>query len=198
MATRQVGVFIFDAVEVLDFAGPFEAFGVAGVGWDKPPLQVFTVAEQLRPVLARNGLSVNPQYSFSDCPALDILVIPGGYGTRQLVNNPTILDWLQQIAPQVEIILSVCTGSLLLAKAGLLTGLQATTHHLALDYLQALAPDTQILPGERWVDNGQIITSAGVSAGLDASLYLVGRLLGEAQAQTTARYMEYNYFSATA
>ncbi len=197
---RHVAILLFNEVEVLDFAGPFEVFGVAGLRAGPRPFQVFTVAER-GPVYARNGLSINPTYLLNDHPKPDVLVIPGGggthadgtpFGSRREVHNPAVIDWILRHAPTAEIVLSVCTGAFLLAKAGLLDGLSATTHVKAEAGLRALAPNTTLAMHERWVDNGQIITSAGISAGIDASLHVVGRLLGNDAANETAQYMQYS------
>ena len=189
---RKVAILIFDEVEVLDFCGPFEVFAVTGGRGQDKPFDVFTVAEKAAPITARNGLSVNPKFSFADCPQADILVIPGGYGTRPLLHNQTVLDWIKGQATNAELVMSVCTGSLLLAKAGLLENLSATTHFNAMDELRKVAPHTQVCPGQRIVDNGRVLTSAGISAGIDLSFHIVARLLGRDVAQETARWMEYD------
>lgn len=190
---RNVAILIFDEVEVLDFCGPFEVFSVAGRRSGLNPFHVYTVAQELRSVVARNNLSVNPAHTFSDCPAPDILLVPGGYGTRREMENETMLGWIRERAAGAELVLSVCTGALLLARAGLLEGLSATTHHGALELLKTAAPKTDVLESERIVDNGRVVLSAGISAGIDMSLYVVGRLLGEHEAEETARYMEYDW-----
>ena len=190
---RNVAILIFDDVEILDFCGPYEVFGVTGEEEQPKPFNVFTIAEAKKPVLARNQLSVNPSYSLTDCPPINILLIPGGLGTRKQMHNPWLLDWIRTQAESVELLLSVCTGALLLAKAGLLDGLAATTHHCAFELLQEIAPKTEIRQGDRFVDNGKIILSAGISAGIDMSLYVVAQLLGEETAIATAREMEYNW-----
>jgi transcriptional regulator GlxA family with amidase domain len=190
--SRNVAILIFDDVEVLDFCGPFEVFSVTG-RHDRPtPFNVHTVAEKRVPITARNGLSVNPSYTIADCPPPDILLVPGGPGTRREVNNRVLIDWIKEQAPKVELLLSVCTGALLLAKAGLLDGLAATTHHRALSELRDIAPNTTLRPDERFVDNGRIVLSAGISAGIDMSLYVVSRLLGKDAATETAHHMEYD------
>ncbi len=192
---RQVAILIFDEVEVLDFCGPFEVFGVAGARTlPEPPFQVYTVAERPGPVLARNGLSVNPAYTLADCPPPDLLLVPGGRGTRALMHNRAVTGWVAAQAARVELLLSVCTGALVLAQAGLLDGLAATTHFSALEELRAAAPRTTICPDARYVDNGRIILSAGVSAGIDMALYVVSRLLGPDAAAETARYIQYDYW----
>jgi transcriptional regulator GlxA family with amidase domain len=190
---RNVAILIFDEVEVLDFCGPFEVFSVTGRRNDTTPFNVYTVAESARPILARNNLSINPAHTFPDCPRPDILLVPGGYGTRKEMHNEVLTGWVKRSAESAELLLSVCTGALILAKAGLLEGLSATTHHGALGLLKESAPKTSVLDGERVVDNGKIILSAGISAGIDMSLHVVGKLLGEAQAEETAQYMEYEW-----
>jgi transcriptional regulator GlxA family with amidase domain len=193
--TRKVAILIFDEVEILDFCGPFEVFGVTrSLQKEEHLFDVYTVAEHARPVHARNGLSVNPNYTFADCPPPDILLVPGGQGTRTQIHNETLIAWVQAQATRVELLLSVCTGALVLAQAGLLTGLEATTHYRAFDELRALAPDTTLCPDKRYVDNGKIILSAGISAGIDMSLYVVARLFGAEQANKTARHMQYDYW----
>lgn len=127
-ATRNLAILLFDDVEVLDFCGPFEVFSVAGPFVDPPAFRVYTVAETTKPVLARNGLSVNPHYALADAPPPDILLIPGGLGTRREMHNGELIDWIRDRSKTAELVLSVCTGALLLAKAGLLDGLEATTH----------------------------------------------------------------------
>jgi transcriptional regulator GlxA family with amidase domain len=190
---RNVAIFIFDEVEVLDFCGPFEVFSVTGRRDGSNPFNVYTVAQERRPVLARNELSINPRYTFADCPPPDILIIPGGFGTRREMNNSAVLDWVKRLSQNTEHLLSVCTGDLILAKAGLLEGLAATTHHGAISLLQEIAPNTKIDVTKRFIDNGKIIVSAGISAGIDMSLYVVAKLLGKAQAWETAKYMEYDW-----
>jgi transcriptional regulator GlxA family with amidase domain len=191
MATRTVGIFVFPDVEVLDFCGPFEVFSVTGREIAPGSFQVFTVAAHAGPIAARNGLSVNPDYSFADAPACELLLIPGGMGTRPLMHEAAVLDWIGRRAAEAELVLSVCTGALLLAKAGLLDGLSATTHHGALDLLRSVAPQTAVRDDERVVDNGRVITSAGVAAGIDMSFHVVAKLLGRETAARAARYIEY-------
>jgi transcriptional regulator GlxA family with amidase domain len=191
--TRNVAILIFDDVEVLDFCGPFEVFGVAGRNDNPKPFNVYTVAEK-SPITARNGLSVNPTYSLDNCLPPDILLVPGGYGTRREMHNAKVIGWIQAQFPKVELMLSVCTGALMLGKAGLLDGLSATTHFRAEDELREAAPHTRLCMGERYVDNGKVITSAGISAGIDMALYTVGRLLGADVAAETAHHMQYDYW----
>ena len=189
--SRGLAILLFDDVEVLDFSGPFEVFSVASRQTDPPAFDVFTVAEKAGPVVARNGLSVNPRHTLADCPKPDMLLVPGGLGTRTEMNNGPLIDWISRTADDAELVLSVCTGALLLGKAGLLDGREATTHHVGFDLLREIAPTATLHEDRRYVDNGKIIASAGIAAGIDMSLYVVERLLGQDVAAATARHMEY-------
>lgn len=191
--SRRVAIVIFDEVEVLDFCGPFEVFSVTGGRQNEKPFQVVTVAERLKPIIARGGLSINPTHDFDGCPEVDIVVVPGGMGTRREMNNPRMIEWLTKRAGKAELVLSVCSGALVLAKAGLLEGMTATTHHGALEELRRISPSIDIDCSQRFIDNGRVIVSAGISAGIDMSLHVVARLLGGEQALETARYMEYSH-----
>lgn len=199
----RVAIFIFNEVEVLDFAGPFEVFSVAGLRtMSVPPFEVFTVA-QFDTINARNHLTIKPTFTLEKAPKADIIVIPGGggfhadgtpFGSRREMNNPIVLKWIQEQSANAQLTLSVCTGSLILAKAGLLEGKEATTHFLAIDSLRKVSDNITVKEQTRFVDNGTIITSEGVSAGIDMSLHVVGKLLGKEVADETARYMQYDYW----
>jgi transcriptional regulator GlxA family with amidase domain len=189
----QVQVLLFDDVEVLDFAGPFEVFGVTGLRTGPAPFEVRTVAPSRATIRARNGLEVQPALSIHDAGPCDVLVLPGGYGTRREMHNAVLLEWIGRQASTATVVLSVCTGALLLARAGLLDGLDATTHHVAFDELASASPTTNVLRGRRIVDNGRFVTSAGISAGIDAALHVVAKLLGREAAAETAAYMEYDW-----
>ncbi len=189
--TRNVAILVFEDVEVLDFCGPFEVFAVAGGFTEPPAFHVVTVAEKPGPVVTRGGLSVNPHHRLADCPRPDLLLVPGGQGTRREMHNATLTDWIKKHSQGAELILSVCTGALLLARAELLDGLEATTHHGALDLLRQVAPQTRVHADRRFVDNGRVLCSAGIAAGIDMSLHAVARLLGREVADKTARHMEY-------
>lgn len=196
----NVGILIFENVEVLDFAGPFEVFSrtvnkevapKAQPADDDPDaaFRVFTVARTRDPVLATGGLRVIPDHAFEDAPRIDVLVVPGGFGTRPLLEDRETLDWIRTAAEKASKVTSVCTGSLLYAKLGLLTGRSATTHWAALDLLASLDPTIQVDRERRWVDDG-IVTSAGVAAGMDMALTVVESLCGKETADRTARYIE--------
>lgn len=189
---RNVAVFIFEQVEPLDFAGPYEVF-ISGSNRGQD-FNVYTVAENNGPIQTLGGLSINPAYTIDDCPNPDILVISGGWGSRKEMNNEKITKWIREISNDVEVILSVCTGALILAKSQLLDGLQVTTNRSAMDELRQIVPtSTEIMEEARYVDNGKIVLSAGVSAGMDAALYVVEKLLGEDRAIRTAELMEYDW-----
>jgi len=196
--TRNVGIYIFDEVEVLDFAGPFEVFSVASrvktqaqPGAAKP-FEVITIADRKRLITARGGLMVQPQFGMGDNPAIDVLIVPGGVVSAEL-GKPEIIRWVSRVAPSTTLTASVCTGAFLLAKAGLLDGKQATTHWMDIDEMRIHFPAVQVESKRRWIDTGHIITSAGISAGIDMSLHLVARLEGGELAEQTARRMEYEW-----
>jgi len=181
---RAVAILVYPGVELLDFAGPGEVFAATG------KFHVYTVSVDGEPVLSQGFVTVDPQFSIADAPAPDILIIPGG-GIRNVLENAGLMAWIRSAAGTADHVLTVCTGAFALAEAGLLDGLRATTHHGSIDHLREKAPRTEVLEGVRFVDNGKFVTSAGVSAGIDMSLHVVGGLLGEETAVRTARYMEY-------
>lgn len=193
--TRNLGILIFPDVEVLDFCGPYEVFSAANRFVSSTQFDVFTIAENAGPLVTHNGLSVNPHHVLSNGPPPNILLVPGGIGTRAEMKNGGLIDWIRATAAKAELVLSVCTGSLLLAQAGLLDGLETTTHHGALDLLRETAPTATVRSDRRFVDNGRVICSAGISAGIDMSLHVVAKLHGDDVAAKTARQMEYNWES---
>jgi len=164
-------------------------FSAAGGG---KAFQVYTVAERSESVVSQGFLRVIPEYTITNCPRPDIIVVPGG-GAAGVLQSPSMVTWLLDVAQTAEIVLSVCTGSLVLANTGLLDGLEATTWYGAVARLRQAAPNTIVHENRRYVDNGKIVTSAGVSAGIDAALHIVWRLCGPEVAAETARYMEYCY-----
>jgi len=200
MSVKSVAIILFDQVEVLDFAGPFEVFSVTGRRKIGEPYEVYTVAER-DTVNARNNLVVKPTYTFSNCPPCSMFLVPGGggfhtdgtpFGSRKEMNNPVMLDWIRERAQTADHVLSVCTGALILGKAGLLEHLEATTHYLAMDQLRAISPTIRVAPEKRWVDNGKFILSAGVTAGIDMAFHVVGIQQGREVAQETAAYIQYD------
>lgn len=196
---HSVGILIFDDVEVLDFCGPFEVFSVAarltasGHQPDQPLFHVFTIAQHDRTIAARGNLLIQPHFTIATAPAIDLLIVPGGWGTRREVTNAALIGWIARVAQHTAITASVCTGAFLLAQAGLLVGKAATTHWASLDRFASDFPAVRVQRETRWVDEGKIVTSAGISAGIDMSLHLVGRLLGREHAEATARQMEYTW-----
>ncbi|MBH61151.1 MAG: AraC family transcriptional regulator [Alphaproteobacteria bacterium] len=195
---RNVGIVVFDGVEVLDFAGPYEVFSVAGEVIDPGAFNVYLIAESANTIVGRNDFRVEPHHTFSDCPEPDIFLVPGGPGTRIEENRPEMVDWVSARAESAELVLSVCTGARILAKAGLLDGLEATTHWVSIDELKEMAPAATVHDNRRFVDNGKVVTSAGVSAGIDMSLHIVARLCGEKAATETAHFMEYDGYKREA
>lgn len=196
---RIVGILIFPEVEVLDFCGPFEVFSSASLppetegGTEARLFTAVTIAEHAEVVRCRGGLLVQPNHTLRDHPPLDIVVIPGGYGTDQQQENPVVLDWIARQKQGGALTTSVCTGSFLLGAAGLLHEVRATTHWTAIEGLREMIPSADVLANARVIDEGEIITSAGVSAGIDMALHVVRRLHGEDVARDTARGMEYDW-----
>jgi len=192
-----VGILIFDDVEVLDFCGPFEVFSVArpdGEDSDESRLfNVVTIAEEDRIITCRGGLLVKPHTTIENHPPLDILVVPGGLGTRRERKNQRLLDWIVRQDQQTRLTTSVCTGAFLLAERGLLDHLHATTHWNSVEWMRNTYPTIEMVADARVVDEGHIITSAGISAGIDMSLHVVSRLYGVEAAEWTARQMEYDW-----
>jgi len=194
----NAGIFIFDGVEVLDFAGPFEVFSRTRLrpgtesrrSEDSAPFEVFTIAATREPVRATGGLRVVPHHDFASAPRVDLLVIPGGFGTRPLLEDKATLDWIRRAAASARTVTSVCTGSLLLARAGLLAGRRATTHWGALDLLAGIDPTVTVDREARVVTDG-IVSSAGVAAGIDMAFEVVEQICGRAVADETAHYIEY-------
>ncbi len=198
MARKRVGIIIFDDIEVLDFCGPFEVFSTTRLNEDKrreepSPFEVLLVAETSGPITTTGGMKVIPDCSFDACPKLDVLVVPGGWGTRKEMENPRMLDWLCERAAEAETLTSVCTGSMLLGFAGLLDGLQATTHWRSLDWMRDSFSAVRVRYDQHVVEDGRVVTSAGISAGIDMALKVVARYCGEQIARATAKHMEYPY-----
>lgn len=198
MARTATGILVFPDVEVLDFCGPFEVFSVTRLNGanrreEPSPFDVMLVAESDAPIRATGGMRVFPDRTFETCLPLDLLVVPGGWGTRAEADNPQLIEWIVKQAAAAKLVMSVCTGSFLLAKAGLLAGKRATTHWMSLDRLRATFPEVAVEDRLHWVDEGNVLTAAGIAAGIDLSLKVVARFCGEPVARTTAKYMEYRY-----
>lgn len=198
MKRKRVGILIFPDVEVLDFCGPFEVFSVTRLNEERrreepSPFEIILVAEQESPVVATGGLRVIPDYTLTNCPSLDILVVPGGWGTRKGIANEALIAWIAERGSQVETLASVCTGALLLGQAGLLDGRRATTHWAALGWMRASFPTITVEDSLHVVKDGHVFTSAGISAGIDMALRVVAHHYGDIVARATARRMEYPF-----
>lgn len=198
MTRKHVGIVIFNDIEVLDFCGPFEVFSATRLDEEKrrsepSPFEVSLISETLSHVTTTGGMKVMPQYSFENCPPIDILVVPGGWGTRKELKNPVMIEWLRKQAADVETLTSVCTGSMLLGFAGLLDGLHATTHWRSLDWMRDSFPEVSVEYEQHVVLDGRVFTSAGISAGIDMALKVVARYYGEDIAKATAAHMEYPF-----
>lgn len=195
---KRVGILIFPDVEVLDFCGPFEVFSVTRLNEEHrreepSPFEVVLVAEQEGVIQATGGLRVIPDYTLADCPLLDVLVVPGGWGTRKEIGNERLISWIAEQGRQVETITSVCTGSMLLGRARLLDHHRATTHWRSLDWMWESFPDIVVEDKLHVVEDGCVLTSAGISAGIDMALHVVTRYYGEEVGRATARHMEYSF-----
>jgi transcriptional regulator GlxA family with amidase domain len=187
-----IGIALFDGAEELDWAGPWEVLAAWAEQWPDDGVRVFTVARDDGPVTCAKGLRVLPDETWDTAPALDVLVYPGGRGTRTELADEAVLDWIRGIAASGAVVSSVCTGSLVLAAAGLLDGKPATTHWGSLELLPTLGRDIEVRPEDRFVDNGSVITAAGVSAGIDMALHLVARLHSPDRAREVRRYIQYD------
>ena len=198
MEKWNVGVLLFDGVALLDVAGPFDVLTRArlepGVesrrAEDGALFDVFTVAKTNEPVTATGGIVLVPRYGFGDTPRIDLLLVPGGFGTRPILQDAETIDWIRRTAATARRTASVCTGALLLARAGLLDGRRATTHRGSFGLLASLAKDVTVDREARFVDDG-VMTSAGVASGMDLALHIVETLFGRVVADETARYIEY-------
>ena len=186
-APRNVAVFLFDGVELLDFAGPADVFSAAGNGY-----KVYTVAESTEPIVSQGFVKVVPEFSMQNCPKPDVLIIPGG-NTAAPLASPEVIAWIKGVSENTEVTMSVCTGAFILAKAGLLDGQQATTHWGQLARLRKAAPNIDVRDRVRFIDAGKIVTTAGVSAGIDGALHVVDRLSGRSTATWAASSMEYKW-----
>lgn len=186
--SRTIGIILFDDAEELDFAGPWEVLTVACRDGDR----VVTVAERPGAVRCAKGLRVLPDHTFADCPPLDVVLVPGGMGTRVEMTNDALVSFVGTQAAAAEWTASVCTGSFVLHAAGLLDGRRATTHWAALDELRTHAPDLELDREARWVVDGNVVTAAGVSAGVDMALWLVGQIYDVEHARNVQRYIQYD------
>lgn len=183
-----VGILLFDGVDELDFVGPLDVFGAAN--WGRDDMKIVTVASRRDQVRGVNGLRVLPDHDFSDAPQLDVVIVPGGLGADALSNNEAVLEWLRGTAKSARWICSVCTGSFVLERAGLTEGRRITTHSGAIDQLRSITLG-EVVEGRRYIVDGNVVTAAGVSAGIDMSLWLIGQIYGEDHARTVQGLLEY-------
>jgi len=191
MAPKKIGIYLFDEAEELDWAGPWEVLAT----WSQfhpDEAETFTFARSDAPITCAKGLRVLPQYSWDNVPEMDVLVYPGGQGTRNDLQDEEIHKWLRGLSEQKVLITSVCTGSLVLASAGLLDGRPVTTHWASLDFLATLGEGLEVRADDRFVDSGEVITASGVSAGIDMALHLVARLESHERAVEVRRYIQYD------
>jgi len=192
----NIGIFLYERVEDLDFCGPLEVLQIAasvrGQREQKPDWHVFTVAEEPHLLKTSGELLIQPTYSFQDHPPIDLLLFPGGAVDFQLEKS-TVIEWVRKVTQNTQLNTSVCNGAFLLGEAGLLDGHTATSHWSEIDRLAERYPKTTVRRDVRWVDEGNLVTSAGISAGIDMSLHLVERLAGRELAEKIARYMEYRW-----
>ena len=198
MAQKKLGILIYDEVEVLDVGGPYEVFSVARLDEETrrsepSPFDISLLSQFDRPVVASGGMKLLPDATLDDCPPLDVLLVPGGLGTRWEIHNEVLLGFIRQQAQQVELLAAVCTGALILGSAGLLDGRTATTHWHSLQLMKELFPSVDVDPCARVVRDGRVMTCAGISAGIDLSLEVLALYYGEEVAGFTANYMEYPY-----
>ncbi|MEL7571084.1 MAG: DJ-1/PfpI family protein [Eubacteriaceae bacterium] len=195
MKQYKVGILLFNEVEVLDFAGPYEVFSITiNPGADDKPFIVNTVSQTGGIITARGGLKILSDYSFNNSPCFDILIVPGGYGAEHIeIHNNILMHWIKTQAENAEIVASVCTGAFLLAQACLLDNKRAVTHWMDSDRLQREYNKITVLQGEKYVDETTVITSAGISSGIDMCLHIVSKLLNPDAAETAAKRMEYNF-----
>jgi transcriptional regulator GlxA family with amidase domain len=190
--TSRIGIFLFDGAEELDWAGPWEVLAAWAQQWPDDGVEVFTFARTDGPVTCAKGLRVLPDHGLETAPPMDVLLVPGGRGTRALVGEEPVLEWLRKLHEDGVLVTSVCTGSLVLAAAGLLQNRPAATWWGAFEELLAIDPTIEARRDDRFVDSGDIVTSAGVSAGIDMALHLVSRLHSVERARDVRRYIQYD------
>jgi putative intracellular protease/amidase len=189
---KNVAILLFQNVQIIDYTGPYEVFNSAVENGNKR-FKVYTVAEKSEPITTIGGMTVIPKYNFGNHPKIDILVVPGGWGVNEERKNPTIIQWIQQTAKEADVVFSICNGAFLLSEAGLLEGLSATTTARGIPRLKEEVPTLTPIYDKRFVDNGKIVTAAGLSAGIDGALHVVEKVLGKGWAQKIAVDMEYNW-----
>ena len=190
--TIRIGISLFEDCEELDWAGPWEVLSFWAKMWPGDDVEVFTISRDGGPVTCAKGLRVLPDHDWSSAPPIDVLVYPGGQGTRPQLGDQEIRAWIKEVAGSARLMTSVCTGALVYADAGLLAGRTATTHWASLEELAAIDDSIKIDPDARFVDEGDVITAAGVSAGIDMALHLVERLHSTDRARAVRRGIQYD------
>jgi len=189
----NIGIYIYNQAEVLDFSGPFEVFTTASrICKTDNPFTTFLISQNGEAVKARGGYNIIPAYGFKNVPIIDVLIVVGGVHTEE-IKKTSVIEWIKQKSDNAKIIASVCTGVFLLAKAGVVTNHSVTTHWEDISDLQTEFPNLKVINSKRWVEEKNIITSAGISAGIDMSLYLISILHSQMLAEKTAKQMEYNW-----
>ncbi len=193
MRCRNVGILLFKDVEVLEFSGPYEVFAVANRFSDSNLFNLLTISHSGEPLKANGGLQITPDYPMHDCPDLDVVIVPGGDGSNEIMQVEEALNWVVHQAQHAEKVMSVCSGALILAKGGLLDELESTTHSRRFRALEQMAPATTIIRDARFVDNGRMMTTAGVSSGIDGALHILYEIHGREICDKVARFMEHNW-----
>ncbi len=190
-SARAIGIALFEGVEELDWAGPWEVLAAWTAYFPDDGATVFTLAPDAGPITCAKGARILADHTWADHPRLDVLVYPGGHGTRRQLGDDTVRTWVREVAQHAEVVTSVCTGALVLADAGLLDGRPATTHWASLDLLASLGSSIDVRPDARFVDDGDVVTAAGVSAGIDMALHLVARFAGLERAREVQKIIQY-------
>lgn len=190
MASKTIGFVLFEGFELLDVFGPAEAYGIHDAGG---AFRLVMVAQTAGKVTSAQGPAAVAEFAFADCPHLDLMLVPGGIGTRREVDNPVMISWLQARAKEAELVTSVCTGAGLLARAGILDGRRATSNKRSLDWVISQGPNVKWVPQARWVEDGKFATSSGVSAGIDMALAIIAGICGIHVAEKVAISMEYEW-----
>jgi len=188
----EIGIVVFEDVEELDFVGPWEVFGVWAEYFPADGVRLRLLADDGAPVRCRKGLRVTPDATFTEAGDLDLVVVPGGRGSRRLLDREDLHSWLRALAERGTLVTSVCTGALVLGAAGMLDGRRATTHWGALEELEALGRGIEVAGDERFIDEGPVVTAAGISAGIDMALHLVARLQSRERAAEVRRQLQYD------
>lgn len=193
MKRYSVAIFLYNDVDVLDFAGPFEVFSLVNRHFGIQLMDLFIVGSNMDVIHSRSQLSLNPKFDITNSPQPDIIILPGGPGVYNEINNEKVILWIKEICHKATLILSICSGIFFLAKSGLIEEMNVTTHHGDFERLKAMSPSVNIIENQRFCDNGKVLTSAGISAGIDLSLHVINKLYGLEIAEVVSKWMEYNW-----